>query len=194
MRVLLMLFLVTTLFISAGCGKVRQGGGEDTEVVAKINNYELTVRDLMNEADFKMSEGYLKEDPFKAKRMLLESIIMAKILLQEAQKKSFDKDEIFMKEIELYWEQALLKLLLRKKTEEFSRRIVIKDEEIQAQFNRMVTEEGDQRPFSEAQTEIAREIYNKKMQENLNEWLKEIRSQADVKVNEKVLNKVIVAQ
>jgi len=194
MRVLLMLFLLTTLFISAGCGKARQGGGEDTEVVAKINDYELTVRDLKNEADFKMAEGSSKEDPFKAKRMLLESIIMAKVLLQEAQKKSLDKDEIFMKEIELYWEQALLRLLLRKKTEEFSRGIVIKNEEIQAQFNRMVTEEGDQRPFFEVQTEIAREIYNKKMQENLNEWLKKIRSRADVKVHEKVLNKVMIAK
>lgn len=194
MRVLFVVFLLTSIFISAGCGKTRQTSGEDAQVVAKINDYELTVMDVKNEADFKIADRYLKEDPVRARKMLLENIIMAKILLQEAQKSSFDKDEVFMKEIELYWEQALLKLLIKKKTEELSRRIVIRDAEIQEEYDRLVAEEGENRPFSEVQPEITREIYNKKMQENFNGWLKDLRNQSSVEVNEEVLNKIVIAK
>ena len=54
------------------------------------------------------------------KKEILEQLITRNILIQEAQKENFDKDRAFLKEIESYWEQALLKLLIRKKTAEFS--------------------------------------------------------------------------
>jgi len=193
MRFLFILILLTSL-ISTGCGKVPRSQDGDSRVVARINDYELTVMDLKNEADFKMGDRYFEEDPVKAKRALLENIIMAKILLQEAQKSSFDKDAIFMKEIELYWEQALLKLLMKKKTEEMSRQVAITEDEIKQEYNRMLTEEGEERPFLEAQPEITREIYNKKMQARFNEWLKSLRNQADVKIDEEMLNKVVITK
>ena len=192
--IFLVILMLSSILISAGCGKVPYGTDEDSQVIATINDYELTVRDLKNEADFKMADRYFEEDPAKAKRMLLENIIMAKILLQEAEKKSFDKDELFMKEIELYWEQALLKLLVKKRTEEMSRQIAITEDEIKQEYNRMLTEEGEERPFSEAQPEITREIYNKKMQVRFNEWLKSLRNQADVKIDEEKLNKVVITK
>ena len=49
MRVLIIPILVSLIFISAGCGERRQESEEDAQVVAKINDYELTVMDVKNE-------------------------------------------------------------------------------------------------------------------------------------------------
>jgi hypothetical protein len=62
-------------------------------------------------------------DAVKAKEDALDKLITKKILLQEAQRESFDKDQKFMKEIERYWEQALLKLLINKKIDDFSKKL-----------------------------------------------------------------------
>ena len=62
-------------------------------------------------------------DPAKARAEALDELITKKVLLQEAQAHNFDNDKKFMKEIELYWEQALLKLLLRSKIDELSKKV-----------------------------------------------------------------------
>jgi hypothetical protein len=93
----------------SGCGKPKESLPED-KVIARINGYTMTAEDFRSSA---RSVGGTKEEA-------LEELITRNILLQEAQKQNFDKDRAFMKEIERYWEQALLKLLVKKKMAEFS--------------------------------------------------------------------------
>jgi peptidyl-prolyl cis-trans isomerase C len=117
MRNIIIFTAIATLFITgAGCGK--KPAGLDGKIVAKINNYELTAEDFNDEARLTLSNKLLSEDPKKAKEELLDEIITKKVLLQEAQRQNFDKDKAFMKEIERYWEQALIKLMVRKKLDE----------------------------------------------------------------------------
>lgn len=96
-------------FFGYGCCKPERSLPED-KVLARINNYTMTVDDFRGSA---RAIGGTKEE-------VLEELITRNILLQEAQKQNFDKDKAFMKEIERYWEQTLLKLLIKKKTAEFS--------------------------------------------------------------------------
>jgi len=120
-----------------GCGRGPLEEEGDTRVVARINDYELTVGDFENEADFMLKKTRLSKDPKKAKEELLNDIITKKILLQEAQKENFDKDTLFMREIERYWEQALLKLLLQRKEKELAGTVKIPDEDVLNEYNRM---------------------------------------------------------
>jgi len=64
-------------------------------------------------------------------------LINKKILIQEALKLNFDKDKTFMKEIERYWEQALLKLLFKIKSDELSRTVRVDDFEVRQAFAKM---------------------------------------------------------
>ena len=91
-------------FTAYGCGGAKKISGND-KVVARINNYTMTAEDFR---DYARVAGGTKEEA-------LEELITRDILIQEAQKNNFDKDRAFMKEIERYWEQALLKLLIKKK-------------------------------------------------------------------------------
>ncbi len=127
--VLIILVFIAFGFVFSGCGRSSLEEGEDARVVARINNYELTVSDFKEEIDPRLAMRYLSKDPLKAKEELLENLITKKVLLQEAQKQNFDKDKAFMKEIERYWEQTLLKLLLKKKSKEFSSKLSRKEAE-----------------------------------------------------------------
>lgn len=131
--------VITLGIISAGCqsrdNKQRAG---DERVVARINNYELTAADFKEDPTARqMAHNYYSSEPLKAKEELLESMITKELLIQEAQRLNFDKDKAFMKEIENYWEQALLKLLIQKKLKEFSRIIKVDDKDVQDEYTRM---------------------------------------------------------
>jgi len=128
-----MMLLLSACFL-AGCQKA---DSLDQKVLARINGYDLTVSDFRNEAIILKPNKDLSSDPKKAKAELLQDIIGKKLFIQEAQKLNFDKQKYFMSEIERYWEQALLKLLFKKKADELYRSIDVTSAEIEEQYNKM---------------------------------------------------------
>jgi len=118
-RFILVLGISLAVFVFSGCGSKPEG--RDMRLIAKINNYELTVEDFRDGIDPILVNRYLPEDLATAKENLLQDLITKKVLLQEAQRQNLDKDKAFMKQIERHWEQALLKSLLRNKSEQLSR-------------------------------------------------------------------------
>lgn len=117
-RMILLMITILSMLLVPACGKNDNLQSGDSKVVAKINNYKLTIADFKSEAQDKLPANLSDIEFEKAKEDLLDEIITKKVLIQEAQKENFDKDRSFVKEIERYWEQALLKLLFRKKEQE----------------------------------------------------------------------------
>ena len=178
-------------FMISGCGG--SDNTVDTEVVARINDYNLTVSDFENEAKPAFIKKRILRDPLKAKKELLEDVITRKILLQEAQKENFDKEKKFMREIEGYWEQALLKLLIHKKTEEFSEGITVRESEIKDEYLRLLEEgSGKKGGYEKMVPDIKKYIYHKKIEEALGEWVGDLRDKAKIEINEKTLEKIQV--
>ncbi|MDD5136061.1 MAG: hypothetical protein PHX20_01175 [Candidatus Omnitrophica bacterium] len=160
-----LLFILSTIVVlSAPAGCCRKDHRKD-QVIARINDYELTIDDFRGEAKIALSDMGPADDIEKAKEGALDKLITKKVLLQEAQRENFDKDEKFMKEIERYWEQALLKLLIKKKIDEFSAKI-----------------SPDIRPDKR----------QRMLQLELDKWVSGIRSSTNVKINKDVLRKVEV--
>ena len=126
--------IITLLLFASGCVK---GPAKDKQILAKINNYEMTVSDFKDEARLTRGNSNLSLDEDAAKAQLLKDLISKKILIQEALKLNFDKDKSFMREIERYWEQALLKLLFKNQSEELSRTIRVDDAEVSQAYDRM---------------------------------------------------------
>ena len=90
-----------------GCAKE----SDNNRTVAQINNYLVTIEDFKHEAGMTI--------PGASKELILQDIITKELLLQEAQKMKLDKNKLFMKEIEDYWKQALIKRLIIIKGNEF---------------------------------------------------------------------------
>jgi len=105
--------IILAVLMIAGC----KCQVKDKQVLAKINNYEITKQEF--EEEFKNS-GFSVSDTEESRKSFLENLINRKLVLQEAQRQGLDKDSAFLKSIERFWEQSLLKVMLDKKSKDIS--------------------------------------------------------------------------
>ncbi|OGX27453.1 MAG: hypothetical protein A3F87_03905 [Omnitrophica WOR_2 bacterium RIFCSPLOWO2_12_FULL_51_24] len=111
MRNIIPLMLIAAFALSV-CGCTEKGPKK--EVIATIGDYSLYKEDFLSELSLYPPE-YRNKIP---KEQLLNDIIEKKILLLEAQRQGLDRNPEFMKMVERFWEQSLLRSLLNKKSEE----------------------------------------------------------------------------
>ncbi len=136
-RIGLFTLMISLVFI-AGCGKAPGGSASgDERVLAKINNFGLTVSDFKDDASPFLKKKYLSHSPLKKKGQILDELITKEILLQEAQRLGLDKERSFMKDIEGYWEQALIKSLINRKLQECSSCASVSGREVLDEYARM---------------------------------------------------------
>ncbi|MBF0522024.1 MAG: peptidyl-prolyl cis-trans isomerase [Candidatus Omnitrophica bacterium] len=112
--------------VAAGCAKKEQ----NSPVVAEINNYRLTAEDFQVEALLSVPDVLKAEDVPALKEQIYQDLLTKELLVQEAQKSNLDKDKHFMKEIEDYWKQALIKRIMNRKTNEYIRTSTVSEEEL----------------------------------------------------------------
>ncbi|MFC1645703.1 hypothetical protein ACFL2Y_00795 [Candidatus Omnitrophota bacterium] len=82
------------------------------DVVATINNYQMTAEDLKDKIVHSPHSSQMAKDLEE----FLDVAIREQILIQEAQRQGLDREKTFMKTIERYWGQALIKELLDKQS------------------------------------------------------------------------------
>ncbi len=109
-RILCLLFAAVVLSNLQGCSR----GTSKSEVIATIGNYSLCRDDFISELSV-YPPAYREN---LSKEQILNEIIQKKVLLLEAQRLGLDKDPRFMKMIERFWEQSLLRSLLETKSRE----------------------------------------------------------------------------
>lgn len=112
--VYLMVIVSISLFYF-GCAKKEA----PQRAVAKINDYYLTEEDLK---DKMLHSPYSRETSGDLKTFL-DIAIREQILIQEAQRLDLDKKKTFMKTIERYWAQTLIKELLDKQSQKIMQNI-----------------------------------------------------------------------
>lgn len=95
-------------------------GCKDEDVIVSINNYSITRDEFENE--FRASP-YGKIDTPESRREFLDTLINRKLILQYAQKEGLDKEVNFLKTIEKFWEQSLLKIALDEKIAEIETKL-----------------------------------------------------------------------
>lgn len=105
-----LVFLAVILTALAGCAKERTV----KEVLATIGNYPIYKEDLVSEAEL-YPPAYRKT---VTKEDMLNDLIKKKIMLMEAQRQGLDKKPEFLKMVQRFWEQSLLRSLLDKKSKE----------------------------------------------------------------------------
>jgi hypothetical protein len=172
--------LLVFLFI-AGC----QNRPQDKPVLAKINNYEITQQEF--EEEFKNS-SFGRADTLDSRREFLNSLINRKLILQDAQKKGLDKDKAFLKMIEKFWEQSLLKLALDKKSKEIAGSAIVSDKSIEEAYNRMLKEGKTDKTYDQMYAQIKWDILKLKESKAMNDWINELHKNSDIKINYNLLN------
>ena len=155
-------FVLIGCFVLAGCSY--DTGGGDKRVVAQINKYKMTADDLRYELGNVPYDNMELLGTKEGRQEYIDSLVDKELLLQEAQHQGLDREKDFMKSIESYWEQTLLKLLLERKSKEISGLVHVYDNEI----DRYYKNSGEIQPLSRVKKEIASiiEDYFKKYVQN----------------------------
>jgi len=153
----------------------------DKVILAKVNSYEITGQEFSEE--FKMS-GFGRVDTPESKKDFLNNLINRKLILQEAQKKGLDTDKSFLKMIENFWEQSLLKLALDRKTKEIAGSGLVSDKEIEEVYNNLFKGGKADKPYDQMYQQIKWEITRAKESQMLSDWVAELRARADIKIND----------
>ena len=165
-------------------------GQEKTDkkpVLAKINDYELTLEEFEDRLveDLRLNEDYKVTE--EAKKELLEQLIRKELLIQEAKKMDLDRKDDFVKTIERYWESTLIRNLMELKGQKIVKRVYVSQEEIEKRYKEMEKSAQDIAPPDEIRRKIAEQIKEAKKRERLKEWIEELRKDAEVEINEKLL-------
>ena len=181
MKKLLYCYIVILLgVIGAGCSPADKA---EAKVVAQVNKYKMTADDLNYE---------LKNAPYDETALLktengrkkyLDGLIEKEVLLQEAQRQGIDREKDFMKSIENYWEQALLRILLERKSKEISGLIHVYDNEIEEYYK----DSDEDLPLPKVRNEIRDIIKQKKETDAMDAWINELKSRSYIKVHEDIL-------
>jgi len=179
-----LLIILVFCFICSGCSRE---GSNDKEVVAQINDYKMTVNDLRYEFDNVPYDNAELVSTESGRREYLDMLIERELLLQEAQERGIDKEKDFMKSIENYWEQALIKLLLQRKSKEISGSIHVYDDEIKEYYD----SSGEILPLSRVRRDIERSIRQDKETEAMSEWINDLKKESCIKVNGELFEKTL---
>ena len=169
--------LLLAVILTLGCSRPAK---EKKEILAKINNYEITLDEF--EEEFKGS-AYGRNDTSESRKEFLSNLINRKLILQDAQGKGLDKDKDFLKMIERFWEQSLLKLVLDKKTKDIAGSTFVSDKIIEETYQRMRQEGKADRTYDQMYNQIKWEITRTRGTQAMNEWVSGLRKNADIKVN-----------
>ncbi|MDP6686285.1 MAG: hypothetical protein QGI05_04965 [Candidatus Omnitrophota bacterium] len=177
-----LIFLGILIFI-AGCNKV----DEEKIILARINNYEITKGEF--DLEFKES-GYGRVDTLESRNEFLNNLVDRKLILQDAQSKGLDKDKSFLKMIERFWEQSLLKVSLDRKSNEIAGRSSVSDKKIESAYKKMVREGKTTKSYDEMYAQLKWEILKEEESQTMSDWLLELHKDAKIKINYNLLEQV----
>lgn len=169
------IFLCMILFVFGCTGKPK-----NKEMLVKVNNYEITRQEF--EEEFKAS-SFGRNNTLESRKEFLDNLINQKIILQDAQRKGLDKENNFLKMIEKFWEQSLLKLALDRKTKEIAGSALVSDKTIEDAYNKMLKEGKTNKTYDQMYHQIKWEITKLKESQMMNDWIAELHKKADIEIN-----------
>jgi len=173
-------YLLFLLLFLLGCSRK-----PEEHVLVKINNYEITQGEF--DTEFKQS-AFGRNDTPDSRREFLSSLINRKLILQDAQQQGLDKNESFLKMIERFWEQSLLKLTLDRKSQLIANSAVVSEQEIKDAYQKLLKEGKTDKSYEQMHKQIKWELSRQKGSQMMNNWIISLRKNARIKINSYLLN------
>ncbi len=174
------IILLAGLFVLGCC----PGKPKDKEVLARVNNYEIAQEEF--EEEFQAS-SYAHMDTLESRKDFLNTLINRKLILQDAQNKGLDKDKSFLRMIEKFWEQSLLKLALERKSKEIAGSVMVSDKEIALVYDDLLKNGKTDKSPEQMYQQLKWEITKAKETQAINDWVAQLRYKAAIEVKSDLL-------
>lgn len=174
-------FICVVILLFLLCGCIRKKG---EKIAIKINNFKMTTEEFAEE--FKEAGAGLL-GPANQKEAFLENLINRKLILQEAERLGLNRDKVFLKSIERFYEQTLLKSVLDKKSNEFISKVQVSEKEIEDFYNELKEKGLIDKPLSEVYKEIRWQVLRQKQSQAFNNWIEGLKEKAKIEIDKKAL-------
>lgn len=176
MKKILFLALAVSLLTGVGCTAKE-------EAVITIDNIQITAEEF--DAAFQASRFASMGD--EGRIAFLDNYISLKLMLNEAEKMSLDRDSQFLGDIQSFWEKTLLKLVLLKKNEELTSDIAVSDREVRQYYQRHKEGRLAGKTLPETRDQIKWKLLQEKQRQVMVEWADSLRAKANIRINSKRL-------
>jgi hypothetical protein len=139
-------------------------------------------------------EELFKNSPYaivgnaEARKEFLDNLITRILILKEAEKLGLDKDANFLKSVEFFWQQSLLKLTIDKKTKELALNVRIEDKEVRDYYELHKDKEFKNKAPEEVYSEIKWLLLMNKQRAALEVWMDSLKEKSKVEINYEALN------
>jgi len=168
------IYLAVLIFVVIGSGcEVKD------EAAITIDHINITAEEF--ERAFKASPFVFKEA--EGRKEFLDNYISLKLILKEAETMNLNTDPQFLSEIQSFWERALLKLVLEKRTRELTSDIGISDKEIRQYYQRYKTDHFAGKGLAEVYDQIQWLLLQEKRSQAISAWADSLKTKAKIKIN-----------
>ena len=176
-----MIILIIMIAVVIGCSPHPK-----KNILAKVNNYEITVEEF--EEEF-MDSPYAKNNTLDSRKEFLQVLINRKLILQYAEARGLDKDKEFLKMIEKFWEQSLLTMVLDKTSKEIAGLVMVSDSTIEEAYQRMLKNGETDKSYDAMYQKIKWDITKLKETKVMNDWVADLHRKSNIVVKENLLLK-----
>jgi len=146
----------------------------------KIGPIEITAQEFNDAFN---SSPFARSEDVSAKKKFLENFISRKLILKEAEEEGLDKNPEFLKDVQLFWEQSLLKLMLSRKIKELSSKIKVQEDEIKNYYSAHKNKEFAGKNFAEVYDQIKWLLFNQKQQRALEKWIESLKEKTKINID-----------
>jgi hypothetical protein len=118
-----------------------------------------------------------------SRKEFLDTLVTRKLILQEAEVLGLDKDQQFLESLQLFWEQALLKLVLARKLNELTLVSRVSEKEVSDYFERHKENDFQGKELAEVHDQIKTLIHRIKQQLELQRWTSSLKKRANINID-----------
>lgn len=170
--------VIMMVLLAAGCSLVSK-----EQPAITIGDIEISQQEF--EAAFQSS--IFRNGDSGSRRDFLDQFISRKLILNEAERLGLDKDPQFLNDVQLFWEQSLLKLALSKKIKELAVDIQISDQEVRRYYKKNKDSQFPEKELAQVYDQIKWIILNEKQHQAISQWAESLKTQVKLKIDYKKL-------
>lgn len=182
-RVLFIILSVLLIPVFTSCGQQHH-----KDAVATVNGAPVPMQEFQKELaiyanrnpDFKLNAVSVEEH--------LNMVIDKQLMIQEAMKMGLAEDERFLETIKRFWEQTLIRELIEVRSREWSGKLFVTEDEILGYYQNIKPGLTPRPLLKDVREEIRLSLLEQKKQKAMEEWLKEARKGAAIKIDAKRLS------
>ena len=176
--------IIVSYFVFALCSISCAKKPPSEQIVVEVNNYTLTTEEFNK----LFSDANISGDTKKSRKEFLNNLVIRKLILQEAEHEGLNKKKEFLKSIEEFWEESLLRNVIDKKTLEIYSTITVTEEEIQDAFNKWVDQNLENtKTVDEMRDFIHEQLLRVKQSLAFNAWIQDLKSEAEITIDKKAI-------